>query len=188
MSKVYELKQDTENYANFVEIRKKLEDSFSYQYFNWKNIDLNNYKPLIFKLYASDTGKKNFKTDISCISGGLFIFSESAIKLFKDIFEETGQIIPIETESKRKKFYGFYPNKKPYDGSIINFEKSIWRQAEKGKIISKLVLNNNYPKEEYLFTLNDEPMNAFVTEKFKELVEKNNLKGFDFSREIPIID
>lgn len=188
MSKVYELKQDTESYANFIEQRDNFQDAFHYKYWGLKNIDLKEFKPIKLKLYASDTGKKNYQTDISYISSGLFVFSESAIKVFKDIFEEAGQILPVETESKRKKFFGFYFNKKPYGGSIINFEKSVWRQAEKGKLISKLVLNNDYPKEEYLFTLWDHPSYCFVTEKFKELVEKNNLKGFDFSREIPIID
>lgn len=188
MNKVYELKQDTENYANFVEISDNLEDSFYYKYWGLKIIDLNKFRPIQLKLYASDTGKKNYQTDISYIGGASFAFSESAIKVFKDIFEETGQIFPIQTESKRKKFFGFYPNKKPYDGSIINFEKSVWRQAEKGKIITKLVLNNNYPKEEYLFTLWDHPSYCFVTEKFKELVKKNDLKGFDFTKEIKVED
>lgn len=118
----------------------------------------------------------------------MFIFSEKAIQVLKEILEKTGQIIPIETESKRKKYYGFYPSKNVYDGSIINWEKSRWWQAEKGKIIDKLVLNNNSPKDDFLFTLFDERMNAFVTEKFKELVEKNDLKGFDFSKEIPVSD
>lgn len=188
MNKVYQLKQDLENYAHFIEQRGKYEDSFSYKYWGLKKIDLNNYKPLILKLYASDTGKKNFQTDISYISGASFAFSENAIKVFKEIFEKTGQIFPVQTESKRKKFFGFYPNKKPYDGSIINFDKSVWRQADKGKLIKNLVLNNKYPKDDYLFTLYDHPSYVYVTESFKKLVEDNNLKGFDFSKEIKIED
>lgn len=188
MNKVYQLKQDLENYANFLEQWDNLENTFHNKYWNWKDVNLDTYQPIKVKLYTSDTGKKNFKTDISRITGGLFIFSEKAIQVLKEILEQTGQVIPIETESKRKKFYGFYPNKNTYNDSIINLEKSVWREAEKGKIINRLVLNNSYPKDDYLFTLFDEPMDAFVTEKFKDLVEKNDLKGFDFSKEILISD
>jgi len=133
MSKVYELKQDLENYANFVEQRNTLEDSFYYKYWGLKTIDLNEFKSIKLKLYVSDTGKKNYQTDISHISSGSFVFSEKAINFLKEILEKKGQFSPVETESKRKKFYGFYANKTPYDGSIINFEKSVWRQAEKFK-------------------------------------------------------
>ena len=88
MSKVYELKQDTENYANFIEQRDNFEDAFHYKYWGLKNIDLKEFNPIKLKLYASDTGKKNYQTDISYISSGLFVFSENALKVFKDIFEE----------------------------------------------------------------------------------------------------
>ena len=136
----------------------------------------------------SEEGKRNFQMDIGIIDGSLMILSEKAINVLKNIIEETGQIIPIETESKKKKFFGFYPNKNVYDSSIINFEKSDWKQAEKGKIIHKVVLNNNYPKDDYLFTLFDVRTSIYVTEKFKELVEKHDLKGFDFSKEILVSD
>lgn len=186
MIKVYKLKQDLENFAHFIDQWDKLEDSFSSQYWGLKTIDLNAFKPLKLKLYASDTGKKNYQTDISFITGGLFIFSEKAINIFKEILDKTGQIIPIETESKKKNFYGFFPNKNIYDDSIINLDKSVWRQAEKGKIITKLVLNHNYPQNDFLFTLCDSPSICLVTDKFKELVENHDLKGFDFSKEIEI--
>lgn len=188
MNKVYELRQDLENYTHFIDQWEKLEDSFSSQYWGLKTIDLNLFKPLKLKLYASDTGKKTYQNDISFVTGGLFIFSEKAISVFKEILKNTGQIIQLETESKKKKFCGFFPNKNIYTDVIINFDKSVWRQAEKGKIIKKLVLNNNYPRNDFLFTLYDSPSICLVTDKFKELVENHDLKGFDFSKEIEVID
>jgi hypothetical protein len=192
LNKVYKLKTDSENYARFIEQRDNLDSSFTYKYWEWKHIDLETYQPVKLKLYRSDTGKKNFQTDIVTISGHLIILSEKAVNVLKDILDKTGQIIPVETESKRKKFYGFYPNKNVYDSSVINWNKSKWEDVEKDNIIrksiKKLVLNSNYPKDDYLFTLFDERMTVYVTDKFKELVEKNGLLGFDFSREIEISD
>ncbi len=180
MTKIYKLKSDLENYSYFVEKYTHVDDAFIRKYWEWENIDLDTYQPVKYELDAAGNGKKNYQMDIAR-TNGLIIFSEKAINVLKDILEQTGQIVPIITESKRKKFFGFYANKNIYDDSIINFEKSDWRQAEKGKIIRKLVLKTNYPKDDYLFVLFDEPMTVLVTEKFKELVEKNDLQGFEFN-------
>jgi hypothetical protein len=45
----------------------------------------------------------------------------------------------------------------------------------------KTILNSDSLKDDPLFVLSDDPMKVYVTEKFKELVENNNLKGLDFS-------
>jgi hypothetical protein len=180
MNKVYQLKSDLENYANFVEKYTDVHNMFIDKYWEWKSIDLNNYEPVKCELIHSGNNKKNYQFDVARING-LIIFSEKAIDVFKDILEKTGQIVPIITESKRKKFFGFFANKNIYDSSIINFKKSEYNQYEKGKVFHKIVLNNTYPKNDYLFVLFDEPMIVFVTEKFKNLVEKNDLKGFEFN-------
>ncbi len=182
MNKVYQLKSDLENYSHFIEKYKHVDNMFIDKYWKWKNIDLNNYEPVKYELCAGDNGRKNYQMDIGKTSMGLIIFSERAINVLKEILERTGQIVPIITESKRKKFFGFYANKNIYDDSIINFEKSDWRQSEKGKIFRKIVLNNKYPKNDYIFTLASYAMGAFVTEKFQELVEKHDLQGFEFNQ------
>lgn len=180
MSKVYQLTSDLEKYSHFLEQYKNVDETFIKKYWNWKYIDLNLYEPVIYKLYPGDNGKKNYHMDIST-SHGLIIFSEKAIVVLRDILESSGQIVPIITESKRKKFFGFYPNKNIYNDSIINFNKSEFNQYEKGKVFGKIILNNNYPKDDYIFSLSSYSMGCFVTENFKNLVEKYNLQGFDFS-------
>ncbi len=181
MNKVYKLHADLENYSYFHEKYNNIGNKFIKKYWDWKHIDLNLYIPVEYKLCAGNNNKKNYKIDISTFSSGLIIFSENAINVLKDVLEQCGQIVPIITDSKRKKFFGFYPNKNIYDDSIINLEKSEWRQAKKGKIFQKIVLNNNYPKDDYIFVLSSYAMGCFVTEKFKDLVEKNDLKGFEFN-------
>ncbi len=181
MSKVYQLHSDLENYSFLIEKYTHVDNRFIDKYWKWKIIDLNIYEAVSYELCAGGNGKKNYQFDIATANIGLIIFSEKAINALKNILEQNGQIVPIITESKRKNFFGFYANKNIYDDSIINFDKSEWRQAEKGKIFQKIVLNNKYPKDDYVFTLASYAMDCFVTEKFKELVEKHDLKGFEFN-------
>lgn len=182
MTKVYKLKSDFENYCHFQEVYKNIDETFLDKYWEWQPIDENTYEKVKLKLLEGDNRKKNYYMDVSASSGcGLIIFSEKAVKYLKEILESSGQIVPVITSSKRKKFYGFYPNKNIYDLSIVNLDKSEYRQAEKGKIFHKIVLNSKYPKDAYIFTIFDQPMYCFVTEKFKKAVEEAGLKGFDFS-------
>jgi hypothetical protein len=106
MSNIYELKEDSKNYSVFYETYDSLDNIFIKKYWGWPSIDLDNYQPVKLKLYKSDDGKKNFQMDIG-IESSLIILSERAINVLKDILDQTGQIIPLDTESKRKKFYGF---------------------------------------------------------------------------------
>ena len=179
--KVYQLLSDSKNYSFFLEQDKNVDNTFFKKYWECKSFDLTTYEPVVFKLHPGDNRLKNYKMDLSSFDSGLIIFSEKAIEVLKDILEKYGQIVPIITDSKRKKFFGFYANKNTFDDSIINLNKSDFGQYEKGKVFRRVVLNNNYPKEDYIFTLADYPMCCFVTTKFKNLVKKHDLKGFDFS-------
>lgn len=85
MNKVYELNEDTENYARFVEQQENVDDIFFSKYWEWKEVDLETYQPVKLKLYRSDIGKKNFQMDVSTINGSLIILSEKAVNVFKDI-------------------------------------------------------------------------------------------------------
>lgn len=181
MSKVYRLKSDFKNNACFLEQYTNVDNRFIKKYWGWKNIDLSTYDPVVLKLSSGDNGRINYKMDMSSFGGGLIIFSEKAINILKPILEKYGQIVPIITESKRKKFFGFYANKNIYDDSIINLGQSDYSHSEKGKLFYKVVLNNQYPKNDYMFTLSNYQVEVFVTEKFKNLVGQHDLKGFDFT-------
>lgn len=185
--RIYELQENLEEYSGFYEVFETLDETFFNKYCYWKEIDLYKYQPVKFRLFRNYKGLKNFKKDIA-LKSGLMILSQKALEVFKPFIENKGQIIQIETDSKRKKFFGFYPNNCGYSLEIVNLKKTDWIQAEKGKMFYKFVFNNKYPKEDYLFTLNEALITIFVTEKFKDLVEKNDLKGLDFSKEVQIFD
>jgi len=188
MSNVYELRSNHDSFSHFDEKNEDVKNILVYRYWEWANIDLNTYQPVVLELGTSNFGKRNFKMDITIAANCLLVLSEKAVECLKDLLEKTGQIIPITTDSKRKKFYGFYANKNVYDLSIVNLDKSDYRQAERGKIFHKVVLNESYPKDDYIFTVRELAMRIYATDKFKELIEKNNLGGLRFDRTVEVSD
>lgn len=170
------------DFSYFIEKYDNLENRFWNKYLNWQEVDLNIYIQVKYELHRSDLGNKNFKFDVSVSCAGLIILSEKAVNVFKDILVQKGQIIPINVDSKRKKFFGFYPNKNVYSLGIVDLEKSEYSDFlnGNGKSFKKLVLKNSYPKDDYLFTIRDVTQEIFLTEKFKNLVEENGLKAFAF--------
>ena len=129
-------------------------------------------------------GKKNYQFDFSDFLNPFFIFSESALTALADILEPRGQLLPVITESKRKKFYGYYPTNPLSD--CFDKEKSVYEEWTNGLMIRKPFLIAQNITDEYLFSIEEDMRRVFVTDKFKQRVEDANLLGFDFSTEISI--
>lgn len=142
-----------------------------------------NYTPITLKQSRSDTGKKNFQFDISSMVTPFFVFSETALIALEDILLPRGQVLPVITESKKKKFFGYYPTN-PLSG-CFDKEKSKYREAERGLIVERPVLIAKNISDEYLFSIEESIRWVFVTDKFKQRVEEAGLLAFDFSWEIP---
>lgn len=148
----------------------------------WQPFD-DGYNPISLELDESDTGKKNYQFDISDSLRPFFIISELTLNKLRDIFEVRGQVLPVITESKNKKFFGYYPTN-PLSG-CFDKEKSIYREYPKGLMIEKPVLVSDKITDEYLFSIEEDISRVFVTDLFKQRVEEVGLIGFDFSVEIP---
>ena len=88
------------------------------------------------------------------------------------------------TDSKRKKFIGYYPTH-AFAG-VLDLEKSVYETWPKGLIIRKFVLKKDCIPDEYLFSIIEDDIRIFVTEKFKQLVEQHQLEGFGFQYEIEL--
>ena len=149
----------------------------------WKPFG-NDYQPIKLELGRSDFGKKNYQFDFCGFSRPFLVFSESALTALADILEPRGQLLPVITESKSKKFYGYYPTN-PLSG-CFDKKKSVYDEWPNGLIIRKLFLIAQNITDEYLFSVEEDISRVFVTDKFKQRVEDANLLGFDFSIEISI--
>ncbi|ENF6550355.1 hypothetical protein ABRF56_002942 [Salmonella enterica] len=183
--KLYRIEANTKDYSGFLEINygnvKKCIQVKAMHEQNWKPFNLNTYVVPEFELISSDTGKKNFQHDISTDVSPFYIFSENAVETLKDILEPRGQFLPIKTPSKRKKFIGYYPTN-PLINSI-DIEKSGMKDYDyKAMGIKRddLHFKKGTVLDDYLFSLSEDRRYVFITEKFRQRVEKAGLKGFDF--------
>ncbi|MDV5354759.1 hypothetical protein QM201_07570 [Enterobacter asburiae] len=145
----------------------------------------NDYSAITLELSRNDFGKRNYQFDFSSALNPFFVVSEDAINKLKDILEPRGQGLPVITESKKKKFLGYYPTNSL--SGCFDMDKPVYRVAERGLIIERPVLVASNITDEYLFSINEDISRVFVTDKFKKRVEEAGLLGFDFSVEIPAV-
>lgn len=184
--KLYALRGLTRDYSSFCQtnyesldesiLRKVIEEQC------WKGFDLNNFNIPEFSLCSSDSGKKNYQFDISSSSCPFFIFSEGAIEKLVHILKPRGQLLPIITSSKRKKYIGYYPTKPLVN--MIDVKKSgmddKYLESFGIKEINKLHLKESAELDDYIICFSEDRAKVFVTEKFRNEVEQAGLKGFDF--------
>ncbi|MFQ0990845.1 hypothetical protein [Gilliamella apicola] len=185
MKKIYLLRSTSKNTCSFIQNYPKGEESIMGRVRDqrWKPFG-DNYQPIKLELIRNDFGKKNYQFDFRDFLNPFFIFSESALTALADILEPRGQLLPVITASKRKKFFGYYPTN-PLSG-CFDKEKSIYDEWPNGLMIRKLFLIAENITDEYLFSIEESISGVFVTDKFKQRVEDANLLGFDFSTEIAI--
>lgn len=183
MKVIYLLKSSSSNSGLFVQDYLDGEESIMGRSLNntWKPFG-DEYQDITLSLMKSDTGKKNYQFDFCGFLNPFFIYSELALNNLRDILEPRGQILPVITESKKKKFFGYYPTN-PLSG-CFDKEESVYREYPKGLMIEKPVLIASNITDEYLFSIEEDISRVFVTDKFKQRVEEAGLLGFDFSVEI----
>ena len=184
INEVYLLRSDVENYSSFIQnIREKEKSIMSIASSSkWEPLG-DKYKEIEVELSPSDTGKRNYKMDISGSLQPFFIFSDLALKSLGEILLPRGEVLPIRHKSKRKNFYGYHPANTVCN--CLDKEKSIYRKSN-SVLIKKPVLVKECITDEYLFSIKEDAHWVFVTDKFKREVEINDLQGFDFSRKIEL--
>lgn len=184
---IYELKSDLDNYSYLREIRQENYDKFYEEHWNWKPLKIQH--DYCFKLLPNQYGRKNYQSDISIATANYCIFSEKAIDVLFPLLQGRGEFFDIITPSKRKKFRAFYPYKNVYPHSIVNLEKSDVTFYDNGTHhVSHAVFYSSAPQHEPIFVVDEMELSIFVNDEFKQLVEQHELKGFDFSEMIPIMD
>ncbi|WP_276904649.1 hypothetical protein [Frischella perrara] len=185
MKKIYLLRSTSKNTCTFIQDYPEGEVGIMRRAMDqcWKPFG-DNYQPIKLELIRNDSGKKNYQFDFNNFLNPFLVFSESALTALADILEPRGQLLSVITESKRKKFYGYYPTN-PLSG-CFDKEKSVYEECPNGLMIRKPFLIAQNITDEYLFSVEEDMRRVFVTGKFKQRVEDANLLGFDFSVETSI--
>lgn len=190
MKQIYLLESDTQNHSFFIESESYKEGN-SGNSIKWLWHNPEKYKPTHFKLRPSENNNKNYKFDISTPTSPFIIISEKAFSVLYDILEPRGLLFDIITESKRKKFLGYYPTNVVSYGSL-DLDLSDYRDYSRdsfypaGKIVRTAVLKESNIDKDYIFMIAESPMKIFVDDKFKKRVEEAGLNGFDFSYNVQL--
>lgn len=126
------------------------------------------------------TLSRKHNNDFPYLMPGLPIISEKAKNVIQDLVEFDVEFLPL----LHSEFILFAMN-------VINIMDCVdWNRSERRKYsdgslghITKLVLDFEKIPDRHIFKIKEmASTKVFVTESFKNLIEKNNLKGLDFSR------
>lgn len=135
--KIFFLHSDVTTCCSFMQDCSNTEDSIMEVVVRnlWR--PFNSYSAIKLELCRNDYGK-NYQFDFSGSFRPFFIVSEQALDRVGDILLPRGQVLPVITKSKKKKFFGYYPTN-PLKG-CFDKEKSIYREYPIGLMIDKPVL------------------------------------------------
>lgn len=171
--KIWQLSFDVDNYDNFIpEIEFSADEVQSFDGRTKKS----NWIPLKVKRMEPDKG-----LELGDAPGFTFpVFSRKALDILNPIISESSEILELITYDGE--YYGINVTAVL---NVIDYSKSEYRTYSDGKRImafkkyafvqsSKLIKHN-------IFKITDEPTRrAFVSDRFKNMVEENELVGFKF--------
>lgn len=175
--KIYKLRGNPSYNSSFIEDLDYTDESIITKAMKQKWKPFLKYQPISLILRSNENGNKNYKFDFSSSLLPFCVFSEKAINAFGDILK-SGQILDIITPSKKKIFLGFYPIKS-YSG-VLDLNKSEYDRYPNGFRIYNFVLHKAKLPIDDLFCIDESISEIFVTERFKKIVEDNQLNGFVF--------
>jgi len=132
------------------------------------------------RIYGENSKRKTF--DISQTCDPFFTISKKALTFLERFLLQYGEILPIDAPYSD---FVFFHCTNVIDALDIDKSGINWSDKEKGWIhnINPFVLNKNRTLDNQIFRLpNADFKYTFFGDEFKELVEKNKLKGIHFNR------
>lgn len=170
--KIWQLNFELDEYDNLIPIKEFTVEEI--QSFDGRS-HLKNWKPIKVKRMEPEK-----ELNLSDAPGFIFpVFSGKALRCLETLIYKNVEILPLDF------------NEKDYFGvnvitvlNAIDYDKSIYKTYRDGRRImafKKYVFLPEVIKDISIFKITDEKMRyAFVSDEFKQTVEKNNLLGFKF--------
>lgn len=144
---------------------------------SWNKIEL-------CKESKSDNGAAFKETDLYGYSNIVPVLSNNAKECLAPIIKDKAEFLPIDCDGDELWMLNTINLIDAFDEEASELTK-----FSSGKIlaISKYVLKNDKCQDNEIFGLSDVPHHyIFVSEKIKQIVEENDLKGFEF-KEVELI-
>lgn len=179
----YELMMDGEEDKNFLFAERCFVAKDPYILFSGNKVD--EWEPVQF---ACDLKKGSIVTEKLGNTYGWEIFSEQAISLFGDVISKEVQLLPVkvvEKDSGKEIGKYFIINVLPFLDAL-DLENSVYNYLdiegfdEPWLSVIKYGLKRERLGDHNIFRLKESQMALFVSERFKEIAEKNKMLGFYF--------
>lgn len=153
---------------------------------SFRGTEIVDWHPLAVRVFRDDRASKKLPVgDFPSLASSMPVFSQRACDVLKEILEGSGQLLPLACDEG--KYFAF---------NVTNlcdaFDKNASQVTELpgGGIImvQKYVLFGSRIKDEPIFKVPETAvLHVFVNQRFKDIVDSNNLKGFLFER-VEVID
>lgn len=191
-TQVYELRDEPDKYPGFLQVFESYEPDPQ----RWKEHMAKrslargsepfgtDYKPVPLQFNNEDKRKKNVAGDICLSMQPFIIFSDKARQALDAFLSPVGEF--LEVAAPVPGFVGYRVLKR-LEG-CIDMERSVYVQADNGKVmVRKATMHETKVRGHDIFAVVESPTGLFISESFKAAVEAAKLKGFNFSRDVPLV-
>lgn len=142
------------------------------------------YTPVPLEFNNEGKRKKNVAGDICLSMQPFVIFSDKARQALDAFLSPVGEF--LEVAAPVPGFVGYRVLKR-LEG-CIDMERSVYVQADNGKVmVRKATMHETKVRGHDIFAVVESPTGLFISESFKAAVEAAKLKGFNFSRDVPLV-
>lgn len=135
------------------------------------------YDPV--KLVWSASRRKK-TSDVHTMLSPFLVFSGKAFDALAPLLHDSGEILQVEAPIKS--MLGFHVTR-VVEGAV-DMEASKFKIYPRATVFNKIYLLGSRIEGVDIFRLKESPATVFVSERFRALVERNKLKGFDFGEVI----
>lgn len=119
-------------------------------------------------------------SDLQAMLSPFIVFSAKALDALAPLLQGSGEVLAVEAPVDG--MAGF--NATEVLEGAVDMELSKFKVYPQATVFNNIVILENRAQNVEIFRLKEKPATVFVSERFRELVERNKLKGFDFGEVI----
>ncbi|RQQ79206.1 hypothetical protein DF134_34880 [Burkholderia stagnalis] len=128
------------------------------------------------------TPRRKKTSDIQTMLSPFLVFSVKAFDALAFLLEGSGEVLPVDAPVQGMR--GFHVTR--VLENAVDMEESKYKVYPQATVFNKIVLVEERVRNVAIFRLKESPATVFVSEQFKDAVQDNKLKGFDFGEAISL--
>lgn len=122
------------------------------------------------------TSRRKKTSDVHTMLSPFLVFSERALDVLAPVLRDSGEILQVDAPIKDMS--GFHVTR--VIENAVDMDASKFKVYPQATVFNKIFLLKSQIEGVDIFRLKESPAAVFVSERFRDLVGQNKLKGFDF--------